>query len=64
MATKKTEAPEKKPAAKKKAAPKKQKATVMYRGQEFTVLEKDENTYKLTDGVIHFYARAKDVEAD
>lgn len=46
----------------KKAAPKKEKATVMYRGQEFTVLEKDENTYKLTDGTIHFYARAKDVE--
>lgn len=46
----------------KKAAPKKEKATVMYRGQEFTVLEKDENTYKLTDCAIHFYARAKDVE--
>lgn len=60
MATKKTDAPEKKPEAKKKAAPKKQ--TVTYKGKEYTVLEKNELSYKLTDGMIHFYARAKDVE--
>lgn len=62
MATKKTDAPEKKPEAKKKAAPKKQKQTVTYKGKEYTVLEKTELSYKLTDGMIHFYARAKDVE--
>ena len=64
MATKKTDAPEKKPEAKKKAEPKKQKDTVTYRNKEFMVLEKTETQYKLTDGVIHFWANAKDVKAD
>ena len=49
---------------KKKAEPKKQKDTVTYQNKEFMVLEKTEAKYKLTDGVIHFWANAKDVKAD
>lgn len=54
----------------KKAAPKKETKTtakkapdtVLYKGKEFFVVEKTEAAYKLTDGVIHFFAKAKDVE--
>lgn len=61
MATKKTETA-KKPA--KKTTTKKEKNTVTFKGRKFTVLEKNDLSYKLTDGSIHFYAKAKDVEED
>ena len=54
MATKKTTT--------KKAEPKKD--TVTYKGQEYTVLERGDNRICITDGLIHFWVKAKDVEAD
>lgn len=54
MATKKTTT--------KKAEPKQEK--VLYRDKEYTVLERGEQRVCLTDGLIHFWVRAKDVEAD
>ena len=41
--------------------PKADKQTAEYRGQTFEVMEVGENTVKLTDGSIHFWARRKDV---
>lgn len=39
------------------------KKTVTYKGKKYTVLEKTDDRYKLTDGLIHFWVKAKDVEA-
>lgn len=50
--------------ATKKATKKTQKDTVKYKGQKYTVLEKNEKRVCLTDGLIHFWVRAEDVEAD
>lgn len=47
----------------KKTTPKKEKpGTATYKGQKFTVLEKNEQMAKLTDGLIHFWAKLSDVE--
>ena len=57
MATKKTET---KP---KTATTKKPKAeTVTYRDQKYTVLERNDHKVKLTDGIIHFWVKADNVE--
>lgn len=56
MATKKTET--------KKAAPKKTVQTVTYNGKKWTVMEKNELTYKLTDGTIHVFAPVRNVVED
>lgn len=61
MATKKaeTKTATKKPAAKKTA---KKIDKVIYRDREYIVLERNEDKVNLTDGLIHFWAKAKDVE--
>ena len=46
----------------KKAKKKTNKAT--YKNNEYTILEHQDGKYKLTDGVIHFWVREKDVKAD
>ena len=49
----------------KKTTTRKTKAsaqTVKYRGRAYTVLERNDHKVKLTDGVIHFWAKADDVE--
>lgn len=46
----------------KKTETKKKKDIVTYRGQDYTVLEREPDKLKLTDGLIHFWAKAKDVE--
>ena len=74
MATKKSETKTatKKPAAKKTA---KKIDKVIYRDREYIVLERDvghifvvlernEDKVNLTDGLIHFWAKAKDVEGN
>ena len=51
-----------------KKTTKKAKATkaeaVTYKGKTFEVLERTGDKVKLTDGVIHFWAKASDVDAD
>ena len=42
----------------------KKKEYVTYNGRKYEVLEKIDDTYKLTDGLIHFYVKAKDVKAE
>lgn len=54
MATKKTE-------TKKKTA---SKNIVIYRGEKYTILDQTEDKVMLTDGLIHFWAKAEDVERD
>lgn len=63
MATKKaeTKTDTKKPAAEKTA---KKIDKVTYRDREYIVLERNEDKVKLTDGLIHFWAKAKDVEGN
>lgn len=65
MATKKetktAKKPAKKPAAKKKPE-KPKEATAIYKGHEYTIMEKADGRYMLTDGVIHFWARSELVE--
>lgn len=58
MATKKTE--HKKPAQKRT---RKKAETVTYKGREFEVLDRQNNKVMLTDGTIHFWTKAKNVEA-
>ena len=48
---------EKKTTTKKKS----DKVFVTYKGARYEALEKLEDRYKLTDGLIHFYVKAKDV---
>lgn len=36
--------------------------TVLLRGKEYFVVERNEHKTKLTDGTIHFWARNEDVE--
>lgn len=55
MATKKTET---KPATTGKP----KKITAIYQGKKYDVLEQNEHKVCLTDGSIHFWVRAKDVE--
>ena len=56
MATKNTE-------TKPKATTKKPKAeAVTYRGRKYTVLERTDHKVKLTDGTIHFWVKADNVE--
>ena len=64
MATKKTE-PKKAETKKttKKITKKKDESVVEYRGKLFTVMERNDDRVLLTDGTIHFWARAKDVTA-
>lgn len=38
--------------------------SVTYMGKTFEVLERTGDKVKLTDGVIHFWAKASDVDAD
>lgn len=47
-----------------KRTTKKKAETVTYRDQQYTVLEKNEHKYKLTDGTIHFWAKVEDVKAE
>lgn len=61
-ATKKTTTKKAAPKKETETAAKKAPDTVLYKGKEFFVVEKTETAYKLTDGVIHFFAKAKDVE--
>ena len=69
MATKKSEP--KKPASKKpetrkvtkKAKPKKVDA-VIYKGRTYEVLERTDDRLMLTDGLIHFWAKVSDIDAD
>ena len=63
MATKKaeTKTATKKPAAKETA---KKIDKGIYRDREYIVLERNEDKVKLTDGLIHFWAKAKDVEGN
>lgn len=51
-------------AEKKKPGRPPKKKTVTYKDQMYTVLEKTEDKYKLTDGIIHFWVKAKDVRED
>ena len=57
MATKK----ETKPATTKKPA-KPKAETVVYKEQKYTVLERNDRKVCLTDGTIHFWVRATDVQ--
>ena len=36
---------------------------VTYKGQKYTVLDRTDDKVMLTDGQIHFWVKAKDVEA-
>lgn len=38
--------------------------TVVYRGQKYTVLERNDHHVCLTDGLIHFWVKVKDVEGN
>lgn len=40
---------------------KKTKKKVTYKDKKYEVLEQNENKTKLTDGVIHFWVKTKDV---
>ena len=45
------------------ATKKKTEDKCVYRGETYTVLERNEKKVKLTDGVIHFWVKAEDVKA-
>lgn len=62
MATKKTETkPTTKSSTTKKAA--KPKADIVtYKGQKYTVLDRNDHKVCLTDGTIHFWVKATDVQ--
>lgn len=60
MATKKTESATKSATTKKTAKPKAE--TVVYKEQKYTVLERNDRKVCLTDGTIHFWVKACDVE--
>jgi len=62
--TKKTETKAKpKQGTRKPRAKKEQADRVTYKGQTFTVLDRTDNRVMLTDGLIHFWVWAKDVQA-
>ena len=46
-----------------KKATKKTKKTVTYKEQEYTVLDRVPGKVLLTDGLIHFWVKEKDVQA-
>ena len=48
----------------KKAKPKKPAETVIYKGRNYEVMDKTDHKYQLTDGTIHFWVKASDVDAD
>ena len=50
--------------SKKKTSAKKTAHTVMYRGQTYKVLERNDHHVCLTDGLIHFWVKVKDVEGN
>ena len=50
---------EKKTKKETKAEPKEQ--TFKYNGKEYTIMEESDISYKLTDGIIHFWVK-KDVK--
>lgn len=60
MATKKTESATKSATTKKAVKPKTE--TVVYKDQKYTVLERNDRKVCLTDGTIHFWVKACDVE--
>lgn len=41
--------------------PKEDRVTAQYKGKTYDVLEQNEHCTKLTDGMIHFWVRNKDV---
>lgn len=48
--------------AEKKTTKKKNKAPwCIYNGKEYTILEEQDNKVKLTDGIIHFWAKKENV---
>ena len=49
--------------ATKKTTKKAKKDTVTYKGQEYELIEESGNMVKLTDGLIHFWVKKKDVTA-
>lgn len=52
---------EKKTKKETKAEPKEQPKTFKYNGKEYTIMEESDISYKLTDGIIHFWVK-KDVK--
>lgn len=42
--------------------PKTESQTAEYKGNTYEVLDQNENAVMLTDGIIHFWARRKDVK--
>lgn len=58
MATKKTESKQ----TNKTTTKKPKKFSAIYRGRKYDIIEQNEYKVCLTDGTIHFWARAKDVE--
>lgn len=50
-------------ATKKATTKKPKKDTVTYHGQKYEVIERQPDKVKLTDGLIHFWASVKNVEA-
>ena len=61
MAEKKTT---KKTTTTRKPRAKKNPDAVVFRGEKYSVLEENEQKYKLTNGIIHFWANKKDVTAE
>ena len=55
MATKKTD-------TKTATTEKPKKVTATYKGKEYTVLDRNEHKVCLTDGMIHFWVKANDVQ--
>lgn len=60
MATKKTETATNSATTKKAAKPKTE--TVVYKDQKYTVLDHNDHKVCLTDGTIHFWVKATDVQ--
>lgn len=48
----------------RKPRAKKNPEAVVFRGEKYSVLEENEQKYKLTNGIIHFWASKKDVTAE
>lgn len=61
MAEKKTT---KKTTTTRKTRAKKNPDAVVFRGEKYSILEENEQKYKLTNGIIHFWANKKDVTAE
>lgn len=48
----------------RKPRAKKNPDAVVFRGEKYSILEENEQKYKLTNGIIHFWASKKDVTAE